>query len=392
MEPYKRHKIVWRVVYAATVGIISRAYNLSHDDINVEGPCLIVSNHVSSLDPLLVLPSLKHKHAYFVASEHLFRQGWITRLMKWGAAPISRRKASSGIDTVKACLQHLRAGHSICLFAEGETSWNGRSIPVFPATGKLAQRSGATLITYRLEGVYLSNPRWGKGLRRGRVYGHTVKIYSPEQLKAMTPQEIDAAINRDIGEDAWERQKESPAAYRGYRRAEGLEKALYLCPECGKVSTLSTINDLLFCTCGYKTVYTPEGFFDPPVPFENIAQWDDWQQERFRQWQPPADTLLFSDEDLELSKITPDHGEIPIAEKSELKQYSDRLECGGMRFSLSEMSNMAMVRTRMLLFSWQNEYYQIRTRTGVNLRKYLTFFQTRTQPDAEETKQRTYDK
>ncbi len=370
MDDYLRHQRIWRLLYALTHRWICRKFNLTHEDLHVEGPVLLIPNHVSAWDPLLVAMSLRDKQVYYVASEHLFRMGLLSRLICWLVAPIPRRKASTGTDTVKTCLRHLRAGHSVCLFAEGEQSWDGRSIPIFPATGKLAKSAGATLVTYRLEGGYLSLPRWGKGVRRGRVHGHPVNIYPPELLKTMSAGEIDEAINRDIREDAWQRQREAPAAYRGRRPAEGLERALYLCPRCRGIGTLRTRDDRIFCACGLNLRYTETGFFDPEEPFATIAQWEDWQRQALHDQDFPHGELLFSDGGMALSKIDADHEERPLG-GGPLQQYADRLVCGEHSFPLGEISNMAVVLTSLLLFSHKGEYYQIRAEKGANFRKYL---------------------
>ena len=80
------------------------------------------------------------------------------------------------------------------------------------------RRSGATLITYRLEGAYLTDPRWSRFLHRGRIYGHAVGVYPPEQLKAMSGEEIDRLINGDIREDAWQRQETEHRHFKNRRR------------------------------------------------------------------------------------------------------------------------------------------------------------------------------
>ena len=214
MDEFPRHQRDWRLIHSLVHGPVCRMFNFSYEDYQVQGPILLIPNHSCAWDPLLVGSAHKDKQVYFVASEHLFRLGLVSKVIEHLVAPIPRRKASSGADTVKACLRHLRAGHSVCLCAEGEQSWTGRNIPVFPATGKLARSSGATLVTYKLEGAYLSLPRWGKGIRCGRVYGHPVGIYPPDLLKTMSPDEINTLINRDIAEDAWERQRSAPVAFR----------------------------------------------------------------------------------------------------------------------------------------------------------------------------------
>ena len=345
---------------------------MTHEDLDVEGPVLLIPNHVSAWDPLLVAMSLRKKHVYYVASEHLFRLGPVSRLLNWLVAPIPRRKASTGTDTVKACLQHLRAGHSVCLFAEGEQSWTGLNEPVFPATGKLVKRCGATLVTYRLEGGYLSLPRWGRGVRRGRVRGHPVGIYPPALLSAMTPQEINERIAADIREDAWQRQEREPVEYRGRRTAEGLERALYLCPGCHRIGTLRTRGDRISCACGLDVFFTAAGFFSPESPFRTIADWDDWQRGALaaRDFRRGDGEKLFSDRAVKLSRVTAGHRD-EVLEQGELTQYEDSLVCGSHRFPLEEIRDMAAVLANRLLFTCGGEYYELSAEAGVSFRKYL---------------------
>ena len=373
MDDYTRHLKLWHALHVMNSGWIARKFNMTHEDLHVDGPVLIVPNHVSAWDPLLVALSLRDKQAYFVASEHLFRMGPVSQLLEFVVAPIPRRKASTGTDTVKACLRHLREGHSICLFAEGEQSWNGRNIPIFPATGKLVKSSGATLVTYRLEGAYLSLPRWGKGVRRGKVHGHPVGIYPPEQLKNMTPKEINTLIERDTAEDAWERQRLSPVRYKGKRRAEGLERALYLCPRCRRIGSLHTKGNRIFCDCGLDLEYTETGFFQPEQPFPDLAEWDDWQREKLhaREFNRPAEEgLLFSDGGVTLTKIGAGHREEHLGAGA-LQMYEDRLVCADHSFPLSEISYMADVLASRLLLTVSGEYYEILSSNGVSFRKYL---------------------
>ena len=142
MDVYERHQKIWRLLYGPVSFWICRKFHMTHEDLDVEGPVLLVPNHVNAWDPLLVAMSLKHKQVYFVASEHLLRLGFLSRALEWLVAPIPRRKASTGTDTVKACLRHLRAGHSVCIFAEGEQCWDGLSQPISPPRASLPRAPG----------------------------------------------------------------------------------------------------------------------------------------------------------------------------------------------------------------------------------------------------------
>ena len=96
MNTYKRHQKAWRILYSLCHRWICRKFNLTYEDLQVDGPVLLIPNHVCAWDPLLVAMSLREKQIYYVASEHLFRLGVLTRLLNWLVAPIPRRKASSG--------------------------------------------------------------------------------------------------------------------------------------------------------------------------------------------------------------------------------------------------------------------------------------------------------
>lgn len=383
MDLWSRHQKIWGVLQVLTRPWLPRKFGLESVQVEAEGPMLLVSNHVCAWDPLLVAMSLRHKQVYYVASEHIFRLGLASRLLNALVAPIPRRKAGSGADTVKAILRHLKAGHSVCLFAEGEQCWTGVNPPIFPATGKLARTSGASLVTFRIEGGYLSLPRWSlHGVRRGRVRAHPVKVYSPEELKAMTPAEINAAITADIREDAWERQRRERIAYRGRRMAEGLVRALYLCPSCKRFGTLRTENDRVQCDCGFETRWTETGFFDPPAPFADLEQWDRWQREALGRgdYVRPADPAapLFSDGSFHLSRLGTDHEAVRLGE-GPLLQYADRLVCAGREFPWAEITNMALVQSHLLLLTdRQGDYYECRAMKPANLRKYLELWKQRT--------------
>lgn len=371
MDDYERHQKLWQFFQHLRFFIV-RAFRLDDEPIQAEGPILLVSNHVTACDPMLIGMALGKKQAYFVSSDHLARQGAAGRFIQWCFGPIQRRKGASALLTVKECLRYFRAGHSVCIFAEGEQSWDGRTIPVTEGTGTLAKAAGVTLVTYRLEGGYLSLPRWGRGLRRGRIRGRVTGVYPPEILASLNKEEINRLINEGIREDAWERQKTENVRFRGKHPAERLEKCLYLCPACRRVGTLYSRGDRFACRCGFQVRYTDTGFFQPASPFPTVAEWEDWQKEQLRLSafaHDAGDGSLFSDRDVTLTKIDEKNRPERIAEKTEILQYADRIACGGRVFPLREIADMAMTQADRLLFSAADGYYEIRG--GVSLRKYL---------------------
>ena len=366
MKRKRRWKLLWLLAHR----FLTRRFRLEADPCTLDGPCLVVSNHVTTWDPLLLSMSFPDKPIRFVASEHIFRHGLVSRLLNWLVAPIPRKKAASGADTVMASLRALKAGDSVCIFAEGDASWDGLTHPVFPATGKLARMAGVPLVTYRLEGGYLSLPRWSKKLRRGKMRGVIVGIYPPETLKAMKGPEITALIDRDLYEDAWARQRAEHIPYRGKARAEGIERGFFLCPKCGGLGTARGAGDRVRCACGLDLCYTEEGFFDPPDPVETPADWEKMQRAALPALLERAEGTVFSEENAVLREICGAHRETELA-RGTLALSREKLSCAERDFPLAEIDSMAMVKANILLFSFGDRYYEIRAEGRPCLRKYL---------------------
>lgn len=365
-----RHNIVLNRLLAAIIGPFLRLiFRFSFQKQRLSGPALVISNHVTNFDPLLVSICFPRDHMHFVASEHLFRLGWITKFLRYVFDPIPRRKGTSGADTAMACMRKLRAGRSVCLFAEGECTWDGVTADIFPATGRLARMGGATLITFRLEGGYLTAPRWGKGIRKGKMTGRVVGIYSPEELKKMDPDAITALIQRDIFEDSWDNQSKNPIPYRHRRRAENLQTVLYGCPQCGALDGLSSRGKYLSCSCGARWEYTQLGTFAPAQPFETIRQWDAWQRQVLEQKLDAGD-LRLQDSGMTMVELLEEHQQKQVAQ-GDLILENGVLRCGDERIPLGDIDDMALVQSRTLLLSCGSRYCQIKAERPACLRKYL---------------------
>ena len=283
LEHRARHVRVWNFFRPPVSAIARRMFDYRHDDLSgVKGPYLLLCNHVTDFDPILVGMAMHHQ-GYYVASEHIMRKPLIARLLTWGLCPIIHQKGRQGLRSTKEILRTLKGGASVVLFPEGNRSFDGTTCVIPAVTGKLALKCGATLVTMRLEGGYLTQPRWGTTRRRGGMYGRVMGVYPPEQLAAMTPEEAQTLVCRDLQEDAFERQRVIEREtgrmpdYVGKCLAEGLEAALFVCPECGAISSITTQEDRVSCACGLQMRYLGTGFLEGGR-FDTVAEWYGWQR------------------------------------------------------------------------------------------------------------------
>lgn len=369
MPKSNRHNRILNRLLAILLGPFLRLFfRFSYEKQRLQGPTLVICNHVTNYDPLLVSICFPKDHMHFVASEHLFRMGFVSRLLRYVFDPIPRKKGRNGADTAMACLRKLKQGRSVCLFAEGKCTWDGVTAPIVAGTGRMAKMSGATLLTYRLEGAYLTAPRWGKGLRPGKMTGRLVGVYTPEELKKMDGSQIDRCIQQDITEDTWARQARTPVAYRSRRRAENLQTVLYLCPVCRQVGGLRSKGKYLSCQCGKKWEFTPFGSFSPAEPFENIALWDAWQRQEICR-QMDAGNLVLTEGEATAYEILADHRQQTLG-SGMLTLESGALCCAGERIDLAEIDDMALVQSRNLFVTTGNRYIQFKAKKSCSLRKY----------------------
>jgi 1-acyl-sn-glycerol-3-phosphate acyltransferase len=217
-----RHRLIYRILRPVLSPVLKLRFRYRFDRVVPRhSPCIVLCNHTTSWDPILISLAFPQP-MYFVASEHIFRWGLLSKLIVFLQAPIARLKATADTSAVRQVLRRLQEGHSVCIFPEGCCTYSGETSPISAAIGKLVRHSGAGLVTYRIEGGYFTDPRWAQKTRRGPMRGVFVREYGPEALSAMNAAEINEAIARDLSYNAYET-KGSAFAYTGRRLAQWLE-------------------------------------------------------------------------------------------------------------------------------------------------------------------------
>jgi len=367
---WRRDAFFWRLLRPIAALIARRAMRFSAGAApETPGPCLIIANHNSGWDPVLVGSSFREP-MYFVMGEHMLRKGALSVLIRFLFSPITRVKGATDGGAALGIMRTLKAGKNVCLFAEGNMSFSGRTGEIHPTVGRLAKRAGATVVTCRLSGVYLARPRWSEKRRKGKTRCEIVGVYPPEKLKAMTAEEIQRAVTDDLYEDAFEAQRREMTPYRGPALAEKLETALYLCPQCRGRATMESEGDRFFCTaCGLSVTYGEYGFFEGG-PFETVALWDDWQRDELRRIVESEDGEIFSDEKQTLSRVNADHTTEKIADGT-LTLSREGFTLGGAVFPIEAVAAMDIHGRETVVFSSGGKNYEIGSPYSRSGRKYV---------------------
>ena len=221
-------------------------------------PFLLVSNHVTAFDPILVTSAF-NRQIYYVSSELIFSKGIISRMLEHAFAPIPKAKSQNDVTSVKNMITVVKEGGNIGVFVEGNSTMNGAISNVPTAIGKLVLLMKIPLVIYNLEGGYLSNPRWSSAKRKGYTRGHIKQILQYEDYKHMSADEINEIIINGINVNAYDPKYKH--AYPGKRNAEGLHRLLFTCPKCHGVNTVHAKKNTYSChNCNFKMDYDEYGY------------------------------------------------------------------------------------------------------------------------------------
>ena len=352
MKRHLFHRFMFVILRYTAALFIQRGKRYRYDkQKGPELPSIIIANHNTNLDPVLVALSYS-RHMYFLASEHTLRKGFPSKLLRFFLDPIPINKSITDVRAIKEMLRRLKAGANVCLFAEGDRSFIGTTGPITSSTAKLIKTSNADLITFRLEGGYFTSPRWAKTQRRGKMIGKHINRYTGAELKSMTTQQINSIIERDIYEDAYERQKTSPVRFQGKKLAENIETVLYMCPECEKIGTIRSEGERFFCGCGLDAIYTETGQLKgESLPFSTIKEWGAWQSGKLEEVVSSAgDGPICSDEGQTLYSVNTAK-ESKLIGSGEMKLCRDVFYCAGLEFPVKQIIRFAVVGQMTLIFA-----------------------------------------
>lgn len=331
---------------------------------------IVLSNHVTDYDPILVGLSFK-KQMYYVASEHITRWGWLYKVLNFVFEPIIRYKATVAASTVMDILRKVRKGNNVCIFAEGVRTWDGVTAPVVPATAQLIKSARCGLVTYRIEGGYFASPNWASSAntRRGHLYGAPVGIYTKEELAKMSVEEIDEIIKRDLHEDAYARQNKEMHSYRGKKLAEGMESLIFLCPKCRKNSTLESKKNTVTCSsCGCAFTYDKYGMLDG-IEQKTVYELNQWQRGELAK--DVENDIEYTA--LNASLFTIEGHELKAVCEGDAHITSDAITIADVTIPLSTISDMGMHGRRTLIFSTTDNYYELKIPKGKNIIKFLYY-------------------
>ncbi len=371
-----RHLVVRNIAYAILKPYSSLKYGLKVEKFRDQEnrPYLILLNHQTPFDQFFVGMAVKGA-VYYLATEDIFSLGFVSKLIRYLVAPIPIKKQTADVRAILNCIKVSKEGGTIAIAPEGNRTYSGRTEYMSPSIVPLARKLGVPILLFRIEGGYGAEPRWSDVVRKGKMKAYVSQVINPEEYKEMSDEELLERIEKGL----YVNEARVDEEYRHKRLAEYLERAIYVCHECG-LSSFESHGDVIECKrCGRRVRYLPtkeirgEGF---DLPFRFVADWYDYQSDFMNNLNvlEYTDKPMYSD-GAAISEVIPCVKKIKICKKSEISLFGDRIEVAfegdKIVFAFDETHAVTVLGRNKLNVYHDSKIYQLKGSKRFNALKYV---------------------
>ena len=250
----------------------------------IKPPFFVVAGHTSWLDFLTVSIALFPRRLTYIAAYNFFRDP-VLKFLLGLMGVISKNQFTRDNQAILKTRYAVGAGRIVAIFPHGCLSNEGRPGGfAAPSIAKLIKTFKIPVVAVRIDGGYLTRPRWTKRTRRGRIDVAVTRLFTSEELSTLTEEVIYRSLIGAITFDDYLWQRKHKFEFRGSHLAEGAELVLYKCPKCNTEFSLRSRGNRLFClSCDNEAIMNSRLFFEPgksdSIIYDGFDNWYDFQQE-----------------------------------------------------------------------------------------------------------------
>ncbi len=370
-----RHKIITAIAYAVITPYAKAVYNIKFEPFKHDRKrqYLVVMNHQTAFDQFFIGIVLK-KCIYYLASEDLFSNGFISKLLRFAVAPIPIKKQTLDIGAVRTCIRIAKESGSIALSPEGNRTYSGETGYIKPSIVKFIKKIGLPLVLFRIEGGYGVQPRWSDDVRRGKMRAYVHSVIEPEQYNNMSNDEF----YKLICDGLYVNEACKGEEFYSKKNAEYLERLLYVCPKC-KLTEFESKNDIITCKkCNLKARYLPtkelEGI-GTSLPFKYVLDWYKYQCDYVNSIDitQGCDAPVCTDR-ADLWKVNLYKNKKLIQKECSIELFYDRIAFNGIRAGFDKDVSVTVLGRNKLNIYVGSDVYQLKGNKRFNAIKYVNFY------------------
>ena len=155
--------LLYRVgMWAAITGVRLagiRIHTVGLEKLDRSRTYIFMSNHVSNLDPPLMLPLIPRRTSV-MAKKELFDIPLLGKTMRMGSlVPVDRKNRDAGISAVRAAADVIRQGINMTIYVEGGRSFDGKLIPFKKGPFYLAIECSVPVVPVTVVGTQHAMPK-----------------------------------------------------------------------------------------------------------------------------------------------------------------------------------------------------------------------------------------
>lgn len=250
---------------------------------NVDSPYILIGNHVVAEDPIIANCFTKHL-VRFITADTNYDTFWKKTLLNL-LGSIRFSKNNFDYKAVKNVITYLNNGYPVGIYPEGGRNWTGETDKIIFSTAKLIKLAKVPVYTALYKGGYLSKPRWSQYYKKGLFEIEITKTLNTNEIIHMNTEEIYKKIESSMYHNDYNWQSCNMIKFVGKKRAEFIERILYLCPHCNALNSFESNSNYFYCkNCNSIYEINEYGFIIGNSEYDTVVDWDKWQKKELKKY------------------------------------------------------------------------------------------------------------
>ncbi len=242
---------------------------------------IVIYNHHSNNDHWIFSASMNYHKTNFVLARYFLYNKTIKTVTGWVRA-IFKDQFKPDLASIRQMKRAVDRPGILAIAPAGQISIDGGHQFISKGIVKLVRLCKVDVIGLVIKGTHYAYPKWRNSKRKYPCSASFCHVLTADELNELSDDEIYERIFLVSSIDAAKLQEKDQFVIKSKKRAEGLEKVLYICPKCHKYHSYESSGNEFVCKeCGNSATYTKFGKLEPKskddIIFSTENEWTKFQ-------------------------------------------------------------------------------------------------------------------